>query len=335
VVLAIAVVATHYYGIFFLAGEGLALLILRPRPLRGWLPEGVVAGALCAGIVLAAARAVEGVFAGQYVFGITALPGVVWSMLTGYTLLPTSEQLHALGTWAILPYLPIALMALPAFALVAAAGVRALDRTARIVLLTTFGVALAAPFAYRLALGAGVHPRYFAAAIAPIFVVTAVGMAQARIASPRGVATVLLATIMLYATSLHLRDTGHGREDVAAAWRWLDANVPADEEILVTSSEMEILARFHWPHRRFRLYPSERGAIPSDEMATVVASMPFDEGHQRAIFVVGRAWLTDPDGKLQTALAERYAICPGADVPGIRIHCYEPRTEATVATAAR
>ena len=335
VLCALAVVATHYYGIFFLAGEGLALLLVRPQPLRSWLPAGIVAGSICGGLVLSAAHTAGGVFAGQYVFGITAMPGVVWSMLSGYTLVPTSEQLHALGPRAILPDLPIALAALPAFLVIVTAAFRELGHDGRRVLLVTFGVALLAPFLYRLAAGAGVHPRYFAAAIAPVLVVIAIGMAPDRPASGRGVATVALGLIMVYASFLHLRDTGHGREDIIAAGRWLDANVPPDEEILITSNEMEILARFHWPNRRFRLYPSERGTVTPDEIPEVVDGMPFD-ARARAVFIVGRAWLSDPEGKLQAALADRYASCPGTDVAGIRIHCYEPReAAAAVANANR
>jgi hypothetical protein len=138
---------------------------------------------------------------------------------------------------------------------------------------------------------------------------------------------------MLYATVLHLRDTGHGREDIAAAGRWLDANVPPTEEILITSNEMEILARFHWPNRRFRLYPPERGVIAPERVDGLAETLPFPDP-KRAIFLVGRAWLSDPDGRLQTALVQRYPSCPGIDVPGIRIHCFRPSAAAVAATRA-
>jgi hypothetical protein len=329
VLFAVAVVATHYYGIFFLAGEGLALLLLHPKPFRSWLPAGVVAGGLCGAIVLLAARAANGTFAGEYVFGVTAMPGVVWSLLTGYTLMPTSEQLHALGPKAILPDLPIALLALPAFAVVALAGIRLVSRPAGVALLSAFGVALLAPFFYRLAAGAGVHPRYFAAAIAPVLVLTAVGMAPDRLSSPRGISTIALGLVMMLATFLHLRDTGHGREDVYAAGRWLDANVPVDEEILITSIEMEHLAHFHWPKRHFRRYPVDHHAVKPSLIPSIVDGLPFGD-HDHAYYLIGRAWISDPDGELQHALVQRYPACPGVEVAGIRILCLR-RTNAAVA----
>jgi 4-amino-4-deoxy-L-arabinose transferase-like glycosyltransferase len=333
VLLAVAVIETHYYGIFFLAGQGLALLILHPRPLRSWLPAGVVAGTLCAAAVVAAAKQASGVFAGQYVLGVSALPGVVWSMLTGYTLMPTSEALHALGPRAILPDLPLALAAAAAFGVIAWHAFRRLDARARVVVLATFGVALLLPFAYRVAAGAGVHPRYFAAAFAPLAVIVAAGMAPPA-PTARGIATAVLAIVMLYATALHLADPAHGREDVLAAGAWLDANVPPDEEILITSTEMEHLARFHWPQRRFRLFPSARGVIKPSDVSSVAESLPFTTP-DRSIFIVGRAWLSDPDGRLQKELADRYPSCPGTDVRGIRILCFRPQQRNTTVAGVR
>ncbi len=332
VALAVGVIQTHYYGIFFLAGEGLALLILHPRPLRSWLPGGVVAGGLCVWSVLAAATKATGIFGGQYVFGVAALPGVVWSLLTGYTLMPTSEELHALGPRAILTNLPLALVAALAIAVLVWSALRRLDARARTVILSTFGVALLLPFAYRVVAGAGVHPRYFAAAFAPLLVLVAAGMAPGERGTARGIATLVLLLVMAYATVLHLKDPAHGREDILAAGRWLDANVPADEEILITSGEMEHLARFHWPNRHFRLYPAQRRPLEPADRAAVAAAMPFATP-SRAIFMVGRAWISDPNGDFQKELAERYPPCEGTDVRGIRILCFRPPGDTAVAHA--
>ncbi len=335
VVLAFAVVATHYYGIFFLAGQGLALLMLRPRPLRNWLPAGIAAGLLSGALVLLALESAMGKFAGEYVFGVAALPGVVWSLLTGYTLMPTSEELHLLGPRSVIPDLPMALALIPSFLLIALAGTRALDRPARTVLLTSFGVALLAPFAYRLLAGAGVHPRYFAAAFAPFLVVVAAGMVPDGTRTWQGASTILMVVVMFVATALHLHDTTHGREDIRSAGQWLDHHVPVDEEILVTSAEMEHLARFHWPNRKFRLYPPQATPLDADDVGTVAEDLPFP-GKRRAIFMVGRWWITDPDGQFRAALAERYRPCQGVRVPGIQIYCYQARNDgAAIAHATQ
>lgn len=328
---AVAVIGTHYYGIFFLFGQGLALLALHARPLRSWLPAGSVAGLVCAAAVAGAAVATPGQFGGEYTLGPTALPGVVWSLLTGYTLLPTSEALHEIGIRAIIPDLPFALVTLPAFVVIVVAGLRATEHRVRTVLVVTFLTTLVCPFVVRVVGGVGIHPRYFAAAFAPFILVLAAGVAQAGGRDVRTAAAVGLTVVMTIAMMLHLHNTSHGREDVAAAGQWLDANVPPGEEILVTSGEMAVLARFHWPNRRFRLYP-DRGdtPIPSDTVGDIADALPFP-GRDRAIFIFGRAWLTDPTGAFQTRLSQRYPGCGGTEVSGIRILCLRPR-EAAVAT---
>jgi mannosyltransferase len=327
---ALSVIATHYYGIFFLVGEALALFILHPRPFGSWLPAGVIAGIVCGAAVLGAASSAPGQFAGDYKFGPMALPGVVWSLLTGYTLLPTSEALHEIGIRAIMPDVPAALVTLPAFAVIVLKGLGAIPARPRIVLIATFAVPLLVPFAIRAVAGAGVHPRYFAAAFAPLVVMLGVGAAQARGRTLGTFAAATIAAVMTIATALHLHNTSHGREDVIAAGHWLDANVPPEEEILVTSGEMAVLARFHWPNRRFRLYPERNGAIPPESIREVADALPFP-GPERAIFIFGRAWLTDPTGAFQTTLSQRYPGCGGTEVPGIRILCLRPRAEAAVA----
>jgi mannosyltransferase len=323
---AVCVIATHYYGIFFLAGQGAALLVLRPRPLRSWLPAGVIAGLMCGAAVVGAALSAPGQFAGEYTFGPMALPGIVWSLLTGYTLLPTSEALHAIGIRAIFPDLPIALVTLPAAALIIVAGARAMEPRARTAVTVTFATALLVPFAIRTVAGAGIHPRYFAAVFTPLALIVAAGMAAADGRTLRSAAAVTMGAVMMLATALHLHNTSHGREDVIAAGRWLDANVPADEEILITSGEMAVLAQFHWPNRRFRLYPDQKGAISENAIPEVADALPFPG--ERAIFMFGRAWLTDPTGAFQTTLSQRYPGCGGTEVPGIRILCLRPHQSA-------
>ena len=84
-----------------------------------------------------------------------------------------------------------------------------------------------------------------------------------------------LTVVMLIASILHLADPSHGREQVYAAGKWLDANIPIGEEILVTSEEMAILARFHWPNRLFTAYPYRRTMVGRANADQVAADLPF------------------------------------------------------------
>ncbi|MFN8545793.1 MAG: hypothetical protein U0807_16545 [Candidatus Binatia bacterium] len=311
---ALGMVASHYYTVFFLGGEVLALLVVWRRPLASWLPAAVTVSVASGAALLAAALLAAHKAGGAYEMGMLAVPGAVWAMIAGYTALPDSTALHAQGAHAALRFLPFALGAAVPVGTLAVAGWRALDRSARLVVLVPFATTLAAPFAVRLVLGVAVNPRYFMATAPGVLLWLAAGASRSRVAGAA------LAVVLGVGLVRHLADPGHGREDTRAAGAWLAAHVPAGEEVLVTSGEMELLARFHWPARRLRLYPPQ-GVVASRENADrLAAEMPFPGGGQ-AVLVVGREWLTDPTGAFQAALESRYTPCVGTTVRGIRILC--------------
>jgi len=250
------------------------------------------------------------------------VPGVVWSMLAGYTLLPGSDDLHLIGWRAALTYLPLAMIAAVALAAIAAVGLREMRRIARLVILIPLATALVGPFAVRVILPGGLNPRYFAAGLPGFLLFIASGMTTgARMRSGR-LAIVVLALTMLLGVARHVADPGFPREDIIGASEWLDANVSNDEEMLVSSDEMAYLARFHWPQRRLTVYPPP-GVVVSDDNADAVVSQLPSVGTQRVIYIFGRAWLSDPIGALQRTLRERYRSCGEATLRGIRILCLE------------
>jgi hypothetical protein len=192
---------------------------------------------------------------------------------------------------------------------------------ARIVILVTMAFTVLGPFVALLILNIGINPRY-ASAGAPAFVVLlAAGSGRAF---SKGLVTwsrvALLATMSL-GLGLHLAHPGHGREDMNAAARWLQANVGERETILVTSDEMVELTTFHWPRQRYQLYPPSRITVDRNNAEALAREFPF-VGRSRTIYVVGRWWESDPDRLLQETLAKRYTTCPGTEVRGIRILCF-------------
>jgi uncharacterized membrane protein len=317
VVTALGLVASHYYTVFFLGGELLVLLVLWRRPLAAWLPAGVAAAGLAGAALLSAALIAKHSAGGDYALGVLALPGAVWSMVSGYVLMPDSEALHGAGARAALRYLPIAGAAAIPLAVVGIAALRRLDRTARLVLIVPLVTLLAAPFTVRLLLGVAVNPRYFMAGAPSLMGLLAIG------ASRRPLSGAAVGLLLAVALGLHLAHPGHGREDLDAAGAWLDAHVGADEEVLVTSEEMDYLAEFHWKGHRFRLYPPARVVATAATAPALAAALPFPASG-RVVYVVGRAWLSDPADALQHELAARYAQCPGLEARGVRILCLEP-----------
>jgi len=320
----LALLATHYYTMFIVSAVLLVPLLLLRRPFKGWLPAVGISGAGVIGLMLMAIL-VAGHQSGEtYDTGFIAFPGVVWSMISGYTLMPGSEELHALGVRAALPYLPLALITVIPLGILAVRGLMALNRDALLLVLVTLAVPLLAPFIVIVVFpDVSINPRYAMPAAPSLLVLLAAGLAHgfSEHVSVKISAFILMA-VMVSGSVRHLATPGHGREDMYAAGNWLEQHVPVDEEILVTSNEMHHLAMFHWPERRFRLYPDRRIVANQENSAEIAANVPFSPS-DRSIFIFARTWLSDPNGLLQDELAKRYAMCPGAETRGIRILCLE------------
>ncbi len=318
----LALVLTHYYTVFYLGGAALAAVAVRPQPVRGWLLPAAVTAAGCVGALAMAALVASHQAGGSYEFGWFAFPGALWSLVSGYALLPDTFALHAQGGRAAVPYLPIALAATPVLVACGLLGLGRLGWRARLVLVLPLAAALLGPFAVRLVLGVGVNPRYFQATVPAVLVMLAAGAsghgAWPRLARTAGVAVGIL---LAAGTALHLADPAHGREDVRAAAAWLDANVDPGQPLLVTSPEMAYLARFHWAPRPVVDYPAPRTVVDAASAEAVAHELPWRDG--RAVYVFGRAWVSDPEGALERDVRRRFASCGGFEARGIRIHCLE------------
>jgi uncharacterized membrane protein len=187
-VTAVGLAATHYYTVFYVGGAVLAAIAARPRELRGWLPAAAVASVAATVALLAAALLARHQAGGSYELGWFALPGALWSLVSGYALLPDTFALHAAGSRAALPYLPVALAAAPALAACVLIGLRSLAWRQRITVLLPIATALLAPFAVRLVLGVTVNPRYFQSTVPALLVLACDrrdGIRRASLAQPR------------------------------------------------------------------------------------------------------------------------------------------------------
>ncbi|HSQ00679.1 MAG TPA: glycosyltransferase family 39 protein [Candidatus Dormibacteraeota bacterium] len=325
-VIAVALTATHYYAGFLILGELLALALL-PRGsarLRVNAFPALVAGAFAiASMLAAAAFASHGQRVSEYDLGPLVGPGALWALLGGYELLPSPGALHADGLSSVWSLVPMAVVSGSALAVTLLYGLRSLPTAMRTVALATLGAVFGGAFAADAIAGVGFHPRYLATGM-PMFIVLLAAGAPRRLGwNVRSVSIVVVSGTMVLATALHLTDPGHGREDVRAAGRWLDEHVPADEEVLVTSFEMEILARYHWPQHRFRLYPDTGSQTANEANSDALAGgLPFSQ-QGRAVYVFGRAWLSDPSGALRRSLVRQYARCEGTQARGIEVLCLE------------
>ena len=321
VVTAAGFVLTHFYAVFFICGELAILLILRPKPFRRWLTAALATAAITLGSVGLAALLGQHHAGASYNIGLFAVLGSAWAILAGYALLPSSADVHAVGLEAARQFVPLALVGGVALIVIVIAAVRVLDRTALTLAVIVLGATAVGPIVVSALYPVAMNPRYFIAGAPLLIIGIAAGASRWRLLGlfERGAVAVLVVT-MLVGSGLHLAQPGHGREDVRAAGAWLDANVPKDEEILLTSADMLDFARFQWPDRHFRLYPLQPGVINQVEAERLAGSLPFPDG-DRVVYIFGMVWDSDASGALQQALTVRYSQCTGTVVRGIRIMC--------------
>lgn len=321
-----ALLATHYYAMFAIGAEILAVLWLRPAAWRRYVPALVVTSGLC---LLAAASALllaRHDAGGAYRLGFLAFPGMGWTLVGGYTLLPDSATLHSQGWRSSMPYLVVAVPAAVATIALGVAAARTVDRRLLIPCALVAAATLGGPYAITLAMPAiGLNPRYTTAAAPALIAIGALGFAAVPRSRATLIAGLFLLAVMIAGTARELANPGSTREDISAAQQWLDANVPAEEPILVMSSEMWQLARYHWPARALVEYPRGKVVADGTNAGSLAHALPLRDTRGRWIFIVGRAWQTDPGGEFQRELARQYGTCPGIDLRGIRILCLTPR----------
>jgi|GEM_PF-1533801 len=321
----VAILLTHYYGIFFVGAEFLVLLVSAAKRWRDWLPLMGLSLLFVMAPMMSAKYLATPHAGSTYGVGLIALPGLIWSLISGYTLLPTSMQLHDNGLRAALPYLPVAIAAAAALTVIAINAYRSLTKASISALAGITGTVIFAPFIVGLFFDVGINPRYAIACTPAILAFIAAGCPNSPGQYSRELSAITLLAILTTASMLHLNNPSHGREDINAIGEWLDRNVPKEEEILITSSEMAALADFHWPDRRFITYPARKIVVNNANAGRIASELPINHG-QRTIYIFGRTWVSDPDNALRNALKARYRECNGTAAQGVTVLCFiKPR----------
>lgn len=330
---AAALAATHYYGVFYvmaLAGSAALLAWWRGRITAvAWgVAPALLAAAAALGLAALLARGQAG---GAYELGLAAIPGGLWSLLGGPELLPSSAAVHARGLRAALPYVPLAALGLAVLAVLGGSGFGRLAAPARLLVASGLAGALLTPFAAQLVAAVDVNPRYLAPALPLLLALLAAGAPAHLVPGVRTAAVFGLLGVLALGSAVHLSRPGHGREDIASLERWMATHLEPDEPLLVTSFEMAILAAHHWPERDVRLFPETRVVVTPENADALAAALPFPAEQPRAVYVFGRAWLSDPDGALRGALRARYDSCGELRSADIEVLCLRDRTRPPAA----
>lgn len=330
----LALVATHYYTVFLIAGALGALILVKPRAWRDWILPASLSVAGAAAVSYVALVLTKQSSGEVYGFSLYAVPGVLWSLLAGYVFLPSAEELHAGHLAAIRPYLPWMIIGSGAAALLGIVGLRRLSQRNAIIVLLVLAALLAGPFAVAMIFSKiSLNPRYFTAAVPLLLPVLAAGLVAVSARRWLIVPAAGLIGILLIANVLHLAEPGQKREDIPGAGAWIESHFATDVPLLVTSDEMVSLAQFHWPQRRIEQYPPRNQIVDPARAASLTAALPFD-GRERIGYVFGRTWLSDPQSALEQRVAACFASCGNASFRGIRVYCVMNRAPDASAPAA-
>jgi Dolichyl-phosphate-mannose-protein mannosyltransferase len=324
----VAMLATHYYAVFVIAVTFPILFILARERWRQWAPMLILGCVFSVGPILAARYLATPVAGGNYQgIGLIGLPGMVWGLLSGYTLMPSSNELHRLGLRAIAPFIPIVALGLGVTGIVLWFAVKTASKPAWILLLGVVAGVLLGPLAIASVFEITINPRY-ATAGAPAFItLLAIGLTSLTKHALGRAVTLALLTFFSGASIAHLLEPGHGREDIFAATKWLDLNVGAEEEIYFASKEFSLLSNYHWPHRRFIAYPEGNKVVKRDNVQNIARNLPVGTKH-RTILMLARDWISDPNDLLVPALRNHFEDCGGINLRGIRILCLRKNSSA-------
>ncbi len=328
----VAMLATHYYAVFVVAATFPILFILARDRWRHWAPILIVGCIFSVGPILAARYLATPVAGGNYQgIGLIGLPGMVWGLLAGYTVMPSSDELHRLGLQAIIPFFPIVVLGLIIAAIVIWSALKTASKPAWILLLGVLSGVLLGPLAIASLFEITINPRY-ATAGAPAFIaLLAIGLAALTKTALGRVTALAMITFFSGASVAHLMDPGHGREDIFAATKWLNQNVGIEEDIYFASKEFSLLSNYHWPHRRFIAYHAGNNGVKPNNVQDITQNFPFGT-KRRAILVLSRDWISDPNDLLVPALRKRYGDCGGTNLRGIRILCLSKNSSENSAT---
>lgn len=331
----LALVATHYYTVFLIAGALAALMLTRPLAWRDWaLPAAlsIVGAAVVSYVALVLTKQSSGEV---YGFSLYAVPGVLWSLLAGYVFLPSAEELHSGHLGAVRPYLPWMLAGGLSAAALGVAGLSRLPKDKATIVGLILLAVLVGPFAVAAVFSKiSLNPRYFTAAVPLLLAILAAGLVAATARRWLLVPAIALLCVLASANAMHLAEPGQKREDIPAAGSWIESHLSADTPLLVTSDEMVSLAQYHWPQRRVLPYPARNVVVDASQAPVVADALPFG-GRERIGYVFGRSWLSDPQSALEQRVAACFASCGSASFRGIRVYCVMNRAPDALTPAAR
>lgn len=331
-----AAALSNLSALFLLVAMGVSLVVLdRPRDGRGWGPwvlgfalASVIAAPwlLKASGIWAVGRALPGgtgeALRGATTFDPLALPYTLQTFVYGFSLGPSTAELHAPDRLAVIRSAAVLLAA--AAVPVGLGLLGSLARPGRSLARMLFWIAV--PVAILVFLGVRNikpwNPRYVAMALPWVLLLVASGLTVLP-RRPGAVLTVLLLGLTLWSLGNYYWNGRYAKADIRAAAAFVADSREAADPVLVPS----VTAVYDFYQRGSARTIGTYGRPPlasAEDAAAFVAEVLA--GEDRCWFVSARAWFFDPGGHLPVALARAGHLRLSAEMDGVEIYHWERKT---------
>jgi len=271
---------------------------------------------------------------GETTFTPMAIPYSVFAMVYGYSVGPSSAELHTLGPAAAFrAHVPVVLGAL---ALMAVAGLSGLvvflqDRMRLRLLLSVALVPMAAVTLLAVLNIKVFNARYVAVMTPLVLVVLAAGVRRL----PTAGAWVVGAGIVgfsLFGVGNYYWEPDYWREDVRSAARYIES-AELDGDVVLVPVVTDVFDYYYGGTApRFLFYPGQCGS--DEEVAERVDA--GTRGYRRLWLVRSRIWHADPDDRITSYVDTGHRLLQSASFPGVEVNLYELRdSESTSETVER
>jgi 4-amino-4-deoxy-L-arabinose transferase-like glycosyltransferase len=267
---------------------------------------------------------------GETTFTPMAIPYSFYVMVFGYSLGPSSVELHTTPpASAFMKHAAYVGPAALVLALVVFLGLRSFSESrARLrLLLPTVLVPVVGTSVLAILNVKVFNPRYIAVALPLILVLIAAGATRLR-GLPGTVMAGLLIVLSCWSAGNYYWCPTYWREDVRSAVQYIKERETAGDVVLVPVVTDVFDHYYEGEQERFLLYPGQAGS--DAEVAERVTSGVA--GHQRLWFVSSRSWHVDPEGRIPASLDSRYDLLDSAHFPGVEVSLYR-LGEGTVLSA--
>lgn len=257
--------------------------------------------------------------------GLLDLPYMFYAYAVGFSLGPSTTELHTPTMATLWPHVPIVIVAGVVFGLLAGRGLLAARRLRPLVarVLATW---LIVPFALALVVASTtanpLNVRYTIVAF-PAFLVL-LGLGASDVHRP-AIRALLLAALVVCGISIAQlsSDPRYAKEDCRGLAAVLRAEATPDDLVIVNAAYMATAVSYYYPGPAPVVGYPPITAVPTLDLAQATTDVAgLTTGHARVWLVASRTFHGDDAGLLERVLARDRAVDRRVDLPGIAARRY-------------